>query len=307
MTLNVGLAVSGRQASSPPTERVIAVMEMLGADPGRQFSLAEISRNLDISRATGHAILTTLAAHDWVSRDPRTARYAWGPAIASLAKPADVALFRAELEHLSAATGMQVYLARREGSTLVITDSAGRTPAGPRIGRGTRTPLVAPFGRDYVAWSDSEAQKVWLEGIGQPSAALRQRISAVLAEIRRRGFVVERLTREYLRVYTALRALSSDGEVDIITARLAGAFADLSVIDVLPGELADGVADSIATVSAPITDANGVVTMSVTAAPFTTLDVGAIHDLGEQVRAAAERIGDRLNRYGDTITEEGIR
>ena len=297
MTLNVDPAKTAGQASSPPTGRVIAVMEMLGADPGRQFTLAEISRCLDISRATGHAILATLVAHEWVTRDPRSAKYAWGPAIASLAKPAD--LFRGELEELAAATGAQVYLARREANNLVIIDVAGDSLTAPRIARGSKTPFVAPFGRDYVAWSSPDAQQAWLEAIGQPSDALRQRISAVLKETRERGFIVERLTRDYLRVYSALRALSEDGEVDAITAQLAKAFADLSVIDVLPHELGRGVTHSIATVSAPIAGADGVVTMSVTAAPFATLDSRAITGLGERVRLAAGAIGERLTRYGD--------
>ncbi|KDF01832.1 IclR family transcriptional regulator [Mycolicibacterium aromaticivorans JS19b1 = JCM 16368] len=296
MTLNVDLAKTTGQAS-PPTQRVIAVMEMLGADPGRQFTLAEISRGLGISRATGHAILATLVAHEWVTRDPLSARYAWGPAIASLAKPAD--LFRDDLADLAAATGTQVYLARRDAGSLVIIDIAGETLAAPRIGRGTKTPFVAPFGRDYVAWSSPEVQQAWLEAIGQPSAALRGRISAVLNETRNRGFVVERLTREYLRVYSALQALSDDGEVDAITAQLARAFADLSVIDVLPDELGAGATHSIATVSAPIMTVDGVVTMSVTAAPFATLEASAITGLGDRVRATAAAIGERLNRYGD--------
>ncbi len=300
MTLKVDPADRvGQASSSPPTERVIAVMEMLGADPGRRFSLAEITRSLDISRATGHAILATLAAHDWVVRDPGSAKYTWGPAIASLAKPADLHLFRGELEELAAATDTQVYLARREGNSLLIVDVAGETLTAPRIGRGTRTPFVAPFGRDYVAWSSPESQRAWLEAIGAPSAALRARIIAVLNETRHRGFVVERLTREYVRVYSALRALGGDGEVDAITAQLARAFADLSVIDVLPGELGDGLTHRIATVSAPITNADGVVTMSVTAAPFAALDAPAIASLGQRVRATATAIGGRLSRYGD--------
>lgn len=271
-------------------------MELLGADPGRQFTLAEISRGLGISRATGHAILATLVAHDWVTRDPQSAKYAWGPAIASLAKPAD--LFRGALVQLAAATGTQVYLARREGGNLVIIDVAGETVTAPRIERGAKTPFVAPFGRDYVAWSNRDTQLAWLEAIGRPSDGLRARIMAVLKETRDRGFVVERLTREYLRVYSALQALSDDGEVDALTAQLARAFADLSVIDVLPGELGDGVTHSIATVSAPISTADGLVGMSVTAAPFAPLDAHQIARLGEQVRKAAGAIAEQLNRYG---------
>ena len=76
----------------------------------------------------------------------------------------------------------------------MVTETAGECLTGPRIGPGMRTPLVAPFGRDYVAWSSSDSQKAWLEAIGQPSPALRKRMTAVLKEIRHRGFVVERLT-----------------------------------------------------------------------------------------------------------------
>lgn len=295
MTLNVDAADGARQASSPPTERVIAIMEMLGTDPGRQFSLAEISRRLGISRATGHAILATLTARDWVSRDSGTAKYAWGSAITGLT---GAGAFRAELEDLAAVTGTQVYLARREENSLVIVDVAGQTATAPAIGRGMRTPFVAPFGRDYVAWSDADAQRTWLEAIGQPSDALRTRIAKVINEIRARGFVVERLTREYLRVYTALRALSDDGEVDAITAQLARAFADLSVIDVLPEELGTDSVHNIATVSAPIAGPDGQVAMSVTAAPFTTLDAATIAWLGEQVKQTAARILARSGNRG---------
>lgn len=289
MTLNVDTADAARQASSPPTERVIDIMEMLGSDPSRQFSLAEISRRLGISRATGHAIMVTLTARDWVRRDPGTAKYSWGNALTGLA---GAGAYRARLDELATLTGTQVYLARREDDNLVIVDVAGPTSTAPPIVAGMRTPLVAPFGRDYIAWSDAAAQQSWLEAIGQPSDALRTRISQVLKEIRARGFVVERLTREYLRVYTALRALSEDGEVDAITAQLARAFADLSVIDVLPDELVTDTLHNIATVSAPIT--GSAVPMSLTAAPFSTLDAAEITRLGEQVKHAAARIVDAV-------------
>ncbi|MEI7716354.1 MAG: helix-turn-helix domain-containing protein [Mycobacterium sp.] len=302
MTPKVSVERPQSQAPSPPTERVIAVIELLGSEPTRQFTLAEICRNLDISRATGHAILTTLTAHDWVIRDPASAEYAWGPAMASLTKPANSLAYRGELQALAADVGTQVSLTRREGRTLVIVDTAGECLTGPRIAPGLRTPLVAPFGRDYIAWSSSETQKAWLEAIGQPDPGLRRRMTAVLREIRHRGFVVERLTREYVRVYTALRALTDTGEVDMITTQLARAFADLTTIDVLAAELNDEAAHSIATVSAPITDIDGAVVMSVTAAVFTTLKSDAIRDLGTRVRHTAHQIEQRIAQHSNVTT-----
>jgi len=302
MTPKVSLERPQSQAPSPPTERVIAVIELLGSEPARQFTLAEICRSLDISRATGHAILTTLTAHDWVTRDPSSAEYAWGPAMASLTKPADSLMYRGELQALATEAGTQVSLTRREGRTMVIVETVGECLTGPRISPGLRTPLVAPFGRDYIAWSSADAQQSWLEAIGQPDPGLRRRMTAVLKEIRRRGFVVERLTREYVRVYTALRALSSDGEIDMITTQLARAFADLTTIDVLPTEMNATAGHSIATISAPITDNDGAVVMSVTAAVFTTMNSAAIRDLGAKVRHTAHSIEARIAHHGPATT-----
>jgi DNA-binding IclR family transcriptional regulator len=301
VTSKVSLERPQSQAPSPPTERVIAVIELLGSEPARQFTLAEICRNLNISRATGHAILTTLSAHDWVTRDPANAEYAWGPAMASLTKPASSLVYRAELQALATDTGTQVSLTRREGRTMVIVETVGECLTGPRISPGLRTPLVAPFGRDYIAGTSTEAQAAWLEAIGQPDPGLRRRMTAVLKEIRQRGFVVERLTKEYVRVYTALRALSSDGEIDMITTQLARAFADLTTIDVLPDEMNTTAGHSVATISAPIT-VDGSVTMSVTAAVFATLTSGAISDLGRKVRATARSIEERIAHHGNVTT-----
>lgn len=277
-------------------------MRLLGSHPARAFSLAEITRELGISRATGHAILTTLVAHHWVARDDATAAYCWGPGIAALAKPASDRMFHGVLQKLAESTATQVFLARRDANTLVVVDSAGESASGMRIERGLRMPLVAPFGRDYIAWSAPGAQRAWLEGIGKPSAALSRRMTAVLNEIRERGYAVERLSREYIGVYTALRALGGEAdptEPDTITARLARALADLTVIDVLRAELNEDGTHSIATISAPVVDEDGVVSMSVSAAPFADLSPASVERLGERVRGAARRIEAQVARSTD--------
>ncbi|MCV7050320.1 helix-turn-helix domain-containing protein [Mycobacterium heidelbergense] len=294
MTQTLDRLETPRQATSPPTERVVSIMRLLGSHPARAFSLAEITRELGISRATGHAILTTLVAHHWVVRDTATAAYCWGPGIASLANPASDRIFHGILRQLAESTATQVFLARRDANTIVVVDSAGESASGMRIDRGLRMPLVAPFGRDYIAWSAPGAQRAWLEGIGKPSATLSRRIDLVINEIRERGYAIERLSREYVRVYTALRALGGEAEPDAITARLARALADLTVIDVLRAELTENGTHSVATVSAPILDEDGVVSMSISAAPFATLAADGVERLGEQVRAAARRIEAQL-------------
>lgn len=294
MTLKVDRQTTASQVPSPPTERVIAVMQLLGAEPDRAFPLAEISRRLDISRATGHAILTTLAAHQWAVRDDTGGGYSCGPAVAALGRPSNNRAFRPVLQALSESTGAQAFLARREGASLHIIDAVGETLTAPHIRTGFRIPLVAPFGRDYVAWAAQSAQESWLGAVGEPAPKLRKRLAAVLAEVRRRGYVIERLSPEYVRVYSALRALADESEPDAITRRLAWSFADLTLVDYLPGELDDAGPHRIATISAPVRDADGLVTMSVTAAPFGALTAATVAELGAQVCDAAQRIEDRL-------------
>jgi DNA-binding IclR family transcriptional regulator len=267
---------------------VVAIMHLLAGDSRRTFSLAEISRSLDLSRATCHAILATLSRHQWVVRHEPSAGYSWGPAIGALTRTNECE-YRPHLQALSDAVGAQVFLARRDGASLVVTESVGQFREAPRIETGLRMPLVAPFGRDYIAWAGPVAIKGWLEGIEAPSVKLRRRLTDVLGQVRERGYVIERLSREYVRVYLALRALAADGEPDVITARLAGAFADLTLVDYLADELG-GAVHPIATISAPIRDGDGVVTRSVTAAPFRGLRAGEIDAMGSAVRNVARQI-----------------
>ncbi|MCV7007862.1 MULTISPECIES: helix-turn-helix domain-containing protein [Mycobacterium] len=290
MTATLDGCAPQRQPASPPTERVVAIMELLASQPTRGFTLAEISRELGISRATGHAIMSTLAGRQWVVR-AATGAYTWGPGIASLSTPAPELRHHGILQSLAESIGAQVFLARRESNSIVVIDSAGETASGVHVERGLRMPLVAPFGRDYIAWSSTAAQRSWLAGMGKPTTAMSRRMSLILNEIRERGYVIERLSREYIRVYTALRALGADGEPDAITVRLARALADLTVIDILAAEFAEAGLHNIATISAPVFDADGVVIMSVSAAPFTELSGAQVADLGDKVCAAARDIG----------------
>lgn len=302
MTEKLVSGATAGQGLSAPTERTLAVLELLGGEPDSSFSLAEICRRLAISRATGHAILTTLAAREWAVRDPSTSRYSWGPAVTALGRPTATQLCRGRLQELSGEIGTQVSLARRDGNTLIVIDTVGECPAGPRIWRGMRTPYVAPIGRDYAAWSDPEAQSRWLQSIGTPAPEFQTRMSAVFGEIRRRGYVVERLTGQYVRVYNALRELSANGEVDEITAQLARAYADLAVIDILDEELSGDSDYRIATVSAPVRNPDGAAVMTVMASVFATMPGPAIRRLGDRVRRTAAEVELQLTRFPDIAT-----
>jgi hypothetical protein len=151
-------------------------------------------------------------------------------------------------------------------------------------------PLVAPFCREFVATASEKVKKEWLRGLGRPSPQLRRRLDAVLKEVLDRGYVIERMSRGYVRVYSALQALAAEGEPDEITARVASAFADLTVVDYLPDELDSAAHHQIANVSAPVRDVDGAVIMSVGVSPLAALTVTEVRELGAAVRKTAARI-----------------
>ncbi|ORV41196.1 IclR family transcriptional regulator [Mycolicibacter engbaekii] len=290
MTAPIGGDGTARPVSSPPTERVMRILELLATDPERHCTLSEISQTLDISHGTCHAILTTLANRQWIVRDRHSGGYSWGPALAALARPVNKQAYRPELQRLFAAVGRQVILGVRQGATVVVTDAVGESIAGLRLGPGFRMPLVAPFCREFIAGASGQVKRDWLSGLGAPSPRLRRRLTAVLDEVGGRGYAIDRMSREYVRVYSALQALAADGEPDEITARVATAFADLTEVDYLPDELAGTAAHPIASVSAPVRDLDGTVAMSVGVAPFAALTATEVADLGAAVREAAARI-----------------
>ncbi|MFZ0832103.1 MAG: IclR family transcriptional regulator, partial [Mycobacterium sp.] len=233
-------------------------------------------------------------------RDSEAGGYAWGPAIAAMARRAGTTarLFRTRLVELADAIGMQVLLVQREGTALVVVDVVGDSLTGAPITPGFTVPLVAPFGREFVAWAGKSAQRSWIDGLDSPSSQFRTRMSKVLADVRGRGFAVERLSPEWLRVHTALQALSGDPDVDVVTTRLAATIADFTVVDFLDTELAGAGDHDIATVMVPVCDAEGLVSMAVNAIPFGPLSGPAIAHLGGQLRDAAHDIEELVASYG---------
>lgn len=84
----------------------------------------------------------------------------------------------------------------------------------------------------------------------------------VLADVRARGYAIERLSPEWLAVHTALQALSGHGDIDIVTTNLAAAIADGTVVDFLTRELHPGQLNEVAMVMAPVRNGDGAVVMS---------------------------------------------
>lgn len=185
----------------------------------------------------------------------------------------------------------------RDGS-IVVFDAAAAAQARPPVPAGVRLPFIAPFGREFVAWAPPADRTAWMDAAGPVNDVFRARISKVLKEIKSRGYGIERLSDPLLRVYTALQALDDGVLGDPITVRLAAALADLTIVDVLPGEFAEAESCELATISAPVFDTAGRVVMSVSAQPYRRLSAREVRDIGTRVVEFANTAGTLIARHG---------
>lgn len=299
MTLKLGGSEPQGQDPSPPTSRVIAVVELLAEHGDTGPSLTEICRELRISRSTCHAVLLTLCARRWALRDPPSGTYSVGPAVAALSRlPASLPqTLREPLHRLCVSIDMPVCISEVNAESIVVVDSVAPGRARPSVASGLRLPFVAPFGREFVAWAADDERKAWVDRAGPVNDMFRARISKVLKEIRRRGYGIERLSDPLLRVYTAMQALDTGSAPDPVSTRLAGAVADLTVVDFLPDELDDAAQCPLATISAPIFDATGAIVISVSAQPYRRLSPEAVRDVGAQVLAFAEAVRPLVSQH----------
>jgi DNA-binding IclR family transcriptional regulator len=273
------------QDLSPPTRRVVAVVELLANRRDTRLALADICRDLGISRSTGHAILHTLCACGWTIRDPQSGRYSLGPAMVRICRQAAPLhrMLREPLQQCAVAIDMPMCMSEVSDGSIVVVDAVAVGPAQPPVPAGVRLPFIAPFGREFVAWAPRADRTAWVDAAGPVNDVFRARINKVLTEIRNRGYGIERLSDPLLRVYTALQALDDGVERDPISARLAAALADLTVVDVLPGEFTEAESCPLATISAPVFDTAGCVVMSVSAQPYRRLSAREVRDVGAHV------------------------
>jgi DNA-binding IclR family transcriptional regulator len=212
--------------TSPPTERVVAVLDFLARHPHDRFGLSELARRLGLSKPTCLGILTTLTKSDYLIRDGTDKAYRLGPKLISLGHAAQESMrvnpaAREELRRLSAAydTAAALSAVIDDRITLLelvgppgadVGDSAGRSGAtGGSVRVGQSYPFAPPVGLMFVLWDD-EALRDWLAR--EPTIPLRTdsgRLQRVIAECRTAGYLVERLTPGGRRLYALMAGMST--------------------------------------------------------------------------------------------------
>ncbi|MEU4313737.1 helix-turn-helix domain-containing protein [Nocardia sp. NPDC024068] len=222
----------GGRSASPPTARVLDVLDYLVLHRGEPLGLSELARRCEISKPTCLGILTELTTRDYLRCDPGTKTYRLGPALVTAGRAAqrDFAVEPVVSERLTLLArrfGVMCVASGRVGDEFMVLEVA--TPPGVRapVGVGQVFPFALPTALMYALWqSDDELEQqvhdghAWLAGI--ELGELRR----MAVECRTTGYLVENLTPQLERVYrllggSAAREVSPELRA-LITELLAG-------------------------------------------------------------------------------------
>jgi DNA-binding IclR family transcriptional regulator len=203
---------SGR--ASPPTERVVAVLDFLARHPHDRFGVSELARRLGLSKPTCLGIVGTLAAADYLVRDAQDKTYRLGPALISLGHTAQESMrvnpaAREELRRLSSTYGTTAALSAVIDDRITLLELVGPPGADVGVHVGQSYPFAPPVGLMFVLWDD-DALRDWLAK--EPTIPLRtdtDRLDRVIDECRTTGYLVELLTPGGRRIYALMAGMSS--------------------------------------------------------------------------------------------------
>lgn len=244
--------------ASPPTARVVAVLDFLASHPQEQFGLSELARRLDLSKPTCLGIVTTLAEAGYLVRDAAEKTYRLGPRLITLGHTAQESMrispaARAELRRLSEAFNATAALSAVVDDRITLLELVAPHGSPEPVQVGQSYPFAPPVGLMFVLW-DERAVRDWLAK--EPTIPLRTdsaRLERVIAECRESGYLVERLTPGGRRLYTMMAGMSSNlpDELRVLLGELVS---DIGERVYLPSEASGRAKHDISVIAAPVFD-----------------------------------------------------
>ncbi|TWG96786.1 DNA-binding IclR family transcriptional regulator [Nocardioides sp. J9] len=273
---------------SPPTTRVVDVLELVAARRDRPLRAADVARELGLSRATTHAIVHTLAARGWLVRSPDTGHLALGPALGPVA--AAVAEQRTGTRlgvraaaGLASATGWPASVVELVDDVLYVSSV---DPDDLTVMRGQRLPYAAPFGTLFAAWAEPDERRGWLRR-GRLTEAAVASYGAHLDQARADGFLVERMSPVVEHVSSLVQA-THEGDFPAAVHELAGEL--LAEVVRTSMETHDAASQPVTSVAAPVPGPDGTVRTALVVHPLRDLTGAEVRRAASMVRQAAKAV-----------------
>jgi DNA-binding IclR family transcriptional regulator len=300
--------VGGSQAipgsTSAPTARVIDVIELLAKPDKQRLRYTDVVRELALTQATAHAILTTLCDRGWLTRDPVDKTFSLGPALALAAERADSArpivhvareAAQQALGQLAAQSGYAASVVERVGESMIITAYEGGDVR-QRPGTGDRIPYAPPFGVAFAAWDTQQGQREWIQRAAGCSAPLVRRLEQVLARTRERGFDVDWTTPALAQAAELVGTLQRDGMPAHVQQIMDQLVVEYATIGFMSDDDAARRAQPVATMAAPVFDHLDRVVLIVCVHPLRALTLRQINAIGRRLTRAAAAVSTRSAR-----------
>ncbi len=297
---------------SPSVDRAVSILTLLSAAPERGFTLAEIVRQTELSKATCHSLLASLVDARYLLRHPAGPSYRLGPGLIALGEAArsgypELPYAQDLMRELGTELGLECLASAVVGSEIVILAKSGATaPLGVSAAIGQRVPLVPPLATVFFAWSSEAAVA---GAFGTWVSDLTDNYRRALAAVRERGYAIglenpvrERLGRTLVSQLARGQLTAPEGAG--IVAALADE--DYQLIDLSATEHY-----WLQHLAAPVFDTTGRVSLALTLVGFSSpLEASEVHRLGQRLRAAADAVTSAVHGAPprtDSTLEESIR
>ncbi|MGW5383525.1 helix-turn-helix domain-containing protein [Nocardia sp. NPDC003963] len=292
------------ESASPPTARVIDIMDFLVRHQGAQPGLSEVARRCAISKPTCLAILTELTVRGYLRCDPDTKTYRLGPAMVTAGRAAqrDFALdpvVSEQLESLSRRFDAMCVASSRVGDEFMVLEVAAPPGTRPRVSVGQIVPVALPTALMYLLWQSDEAleqqmraEHTWTTGVDLGD------LRRMAVECRTVGYLVERLSPTLERVYRILGSATAPDlspELRGLITELIAGMGQRRVL--LHDELRESGPDSthrVGVIAAPTFDRAGDQALLLAVNVQTDLTVAEIAERGSALKAAADTITTEL-------------
>ena len=290
------------ERASPPTERVVRVLNLIASHPRERFTLTEISRQVGISMATCLGIVAELTRSGYLTREPETKTYGLGPSVLALGQAArnafaSLELVRPELQRLTDQFGLSCTASAVIDNDIVVLERTGLPGQMDRaVQVGQRYPYAPPSGIVFAAWQSDSAIDHWL-ATHPPVSMDREHLQALVRSSRRLGYMVEKFSEVSINSLTLLAGMTALGSTPAVLQafnEIVAIFPDRYMLD---EELDTSASFPITMICAPTYSMFGTPELLLAMLVFGDLTSEQIRTYGSALRSAA--LGPRR----DTCTQ----
>ena len=205
-------------------ERAADVLTLFASSDGGKLGVTEISKELDLSKAVVHRILTSFRTKSFIELDETTRRYSLGPAALALGhaylNQIDVrAMVHPTLVALSRESGETATLSIRTGGTrLYLEQVTPKREVKMVVETGKPHPLhIGASGKAFLAFLTAEQQDDYFAQAGLSGSDVAS-LRAGIDEIRERGYAVSFGERLQGAVAVASPIRNREGEPEAVVS-----------------------------------------------------------------------------------------